>query len=178
MENLYPVTFYLLGAYCSEYPPAKKPSFYFKWLAGLLVVFSMYDVFYLHGDGSSATYYGYENYQVLLVCFLIFRGISSLDIKKLPSGFLKCTETVSKLSFYIYLLSGITDDILYPIVAANVADYYLNYGYFILTAIISFTAAFLLSVPLYPIGEWLPKRGIALMNRLIDRFTNRTAAAN
>ena len=141
-KNLYPVTFYLLGAYCSEYPPAKKPSLYFKWLAGLLVVFSMYDVFYLHGDGSSATYYGYENYQVLLVCFLIFRGISSLDIKKLPSGFLKCTETVSKLSFYIYLLSGITDDILYPIVAANVADYYLNYGYFILTAIISFTAAF------------------------------------
>ena len=177
-KNLYPITFYLLGAYCSEYPP-KKPSFYFKWLAGLLVVFSIYDVFYLHGDGGRAPYYGNENYQVLLVCFLIFRGISSLDIEKLPSGFLKCTETVSKLSFYIYLLSGITDDILYPIVAANVADYYLNYGYFIPTAIISFTAAFLLSVPLYPIGEWLSKHCIALVNRAIDKLAaKRTAAAN
>lgn len=177
-KNLYPVTFYLLGAYCSEYPSAKKPSFYFRWLVGLLVVFSIYDVFYLHGDGGRAPYYGYENYQVLLVCFLIFRGISSLDIEKLPSGFIKCTEIVSKLSFYIFLLSGITDDILYPVVAANVEDYYLNYGYFLPTALISFTAALLLSIPLYPIGEWLSKRCIALVNSLIDRLTKQKAAAN
>lgn len=177
-KNLYPVTFYLLGAYCSEYPPAKKPSFYFKWLAGLLVVFSMYDVFYLHGDGSSATYYGYENYQVLLVCFLIFCGISSLDTEKRPAFLIKCTEGISKLSLYTFLLSGITDDILYPVVAANVEDYYLNYGYFLPTALISFTAALLLSALLYPLGEWLSRKTRSLISRTIDRLAEKRAVEN
>lgn len=177
-KNLYPVTFYLLGAYCSEYPPAKKPSFYFKWLAGLLVVFSVYDVFYLHGDGSSATYYGYENYQLLLVCFLIFRWVSSLGTEKRPAFLIKCTEGISTLSLYTFLLSGITDDILYPIVAANVEDYYLNYGYFLPTALISFTAALLLSALLYPLGEWLSRKTRSLISRTIDRLAEKRAIEN
>ena len=176
-KNLYPVTMYLLGAYCCEYAPPKKPAFYFKWLAGLLVVFSVYDVFYLHGDGSRVGYYGCENYQVLLVCFLLFRGLSALDTEKCPAFLLKCTETVSKLSLYIFLLSAIPDDILYPIVAANVADYYSNYGYFIPTALISFTASLLMSVPLYPVCEWLSRKARDLINRFTDRLSAKRAAA-
>ena len=70
------------------------------------------------------------------------------------------------------------DNILYSYFRENVADYLSNNGYFIVTALISFTASFLVTALVYPIGEWLSKRCIALVNRLIDRLTNRTAAAN
>ena len=67
---------------------------------------------------------------------------------------------------------------LYSYFRENVADYLSNNGYFIVTALISFTASFLVTALVYPIGEWLSKHCIALVNSLIDRLTKQKAAAN
>lgn len=65
------------------------------------------------------------------------------------------------------------DNILYSYFRENVADYLSNNSYFIVTALISFTASFLVTALVYPIGEWLSKHCIALVNRAIARCRKR-----
>ena len=176
--RLFPVTYYFIGAYCSEYKPSKSASWYFRWLLVLLAAFTVYDVFYIHGDGSRVPGYSYDNYQVLVIGFFVFRWLGSIDTAHLPRFLLGSAEYLSRIALYFYLAAGMVDNILYSYFRERVADYLSNNGYFIVTALISFAASLLVTALIYPIGEWLSKRCIALVNRLIDRLTNRTAAAN
>ncbi len=176
--RLFPVTYYFIGAYCSEYKPSKSASWYFRWLLTLLAVFTVYDVFYIHGDGSRVPGYSNDNYQVLVIGFFVFRWLGSIDTAHLPRFLLGSAEYLSRIALYFYLAAGMVDNILYSYFRENVADYLSNNGYFIVTALISFTASFLVTALVYPIGEWLSKHCIALVNSLIDRLTKQKAAAN
>ena len=176
--RLFPVTYYFIGAYFSEYKPTRSASWYFRWLLVLFAAFTVYDVFYLHGDGSAVPGYSNDNYQVLIIGAFVFRWLSSIDTGRLPRFLLGSAEYLSKIALYFYLAAGMVDNILYSCFRENVADYLSNNGYFIVTALISFVASLLVTALIYPLGEWLSKHCIALVNRMIERLAKRKAAAN
>ena len=112
-EKLYPICYYFTGAYLGEYLSKKKPAHSCLALVMVLIVFCAFNQFMF--DGQAINYEGvnYAHYQTYFVSLLIFVFLSSLNLDSCPSFISKAIYKIAELSFSAYLLSWISDGIIY-----------------------------------------------------------------
>lgn len=117
LEQLYPITYYFIGAYLSEYADDIKLSAFPLLLLYILVVISggMFVNRFVEGH----MYYEISLFvdwnSVLNVCSttLLFLTILKCDFSKTPKIICKLIETTSLISLQMYLVSYIFDQIVY-----------------------------------------------------------------
>lgn len=112
-EKLYPICYYFTGAYLGDYLNRKRPVFTGFVLVVLLMVFYVFNQFLF--DGQAINYEGinYAHYQIYFVSLLIFVLLFSLDLERIPRLISKIIYKIAELSFAAYLLSWISDGIIY-----------------------------------------------------------------
>ena len=170
-KNLYPITYYFTGAYLAEYRPrlsAKKALCLLAALLPLCVLFNRF-AYGVGGAGMiGVTYDHAEVYAVSMLCFLTLRGVRT---ESLPEGLCRFVARVSRLSFGAYLLSWISDGLLYPPFVRMVPGYIQRLPWALPVTALSLALALLLS----QFTEWanIPlDRGVQTLLRRPDRKTD------
>ena len=126
-KNLYPITYYLIGAYLGEYKPRLSSGKALLLCCALLALFGVYDVFHLARDGSLVPGIGYDHHQVMVVGVLLFIALHNLRISKTTGVPAFCIRKLSELSFSIYLLSWVSDGLIYPVLVRLIPEYTARY---------------------------------------------------
>ena len=152
-KNIYPITFYFVGVYLSEFKPRKNAGFYLISAFILTLVFSLFDIFHMGKNGSWVVSIYYDHYQLFIISVLLFCGINSIKTGRIPGAIIKCASKVSLLSFYIFLLSGITDIFVFDQLEKFVPNFQSEYLLSLLAAAASFILALVLSAAIYPACE-------------------------
>lgn len=106
--NLYPITYYFIGSYISEYQPKvnKKLSVFYI----LLVLLIQTSCYYLLLDGNKFSwdiYGGYGSILTVILTVLIFLSLYSIDIKNKKIS--KLISSISLCSLDMYLFSYLID---------------------------------------------------------------------
>lgn len=152
-KDLYPITYYYLGAYVRRNVDLKKlhsgKLLFFLLvsllLSGLFNVWRSYSVCFIGGNWCE-----YSGVQNVINSILLFLFINSFHYRPLPTWGLKRLVLISNLTFGAYLLSWIPDQIIYPVLNAavkDVPDRIFNFPIYIgKTVLISLLLSFLIFV--------------------------------
>lgn len=160
--RLYPLCYYFTGAYLREYMPQGKPG---KWAAALLVFLAAYSVFfYFHSGANGAALIGVyqDTFPVYLLSVLLFICLFRLPLGAVPGPVSALLRKVSDLTLPAYLLTWITDSLIYPRLMAAVPAGPARYPWLLLTVPLSLISALLMA----QVVEWL----FSPINRLTGRL--------
>ena len=117
----FPITFYFVGAYLSEFPLKLKLSKCIPALIGTILIYGTFCFYRSYNeqyvDGSWSWSYAPV---VLIIAVLTFHFFSSLDYRRLHPKVLKLFSGISTLSLGAYLVSRIYDEIVYGIMVRYV----------------------------------------------------------
>lgn len=116
--RLYPLCYYFIGAYLREYRPRLSGAKTAALLVAAVLLFSLFDLFYYSRNAMAMIGIAYENYQVFSVSVLLFMLLLKIPTGKLPSALCRSFAFVSELSFTVYLISWIPDNLIYPALIA------------------------------------------------------------
>lgn len=132
-SGIYPLLYYYMGAYLSEYKSDIKLSLGRNLLLIIssIVVFGTYSYWRSYGTafvwGAWCSYGGFTN---VIDAFLVFIFLLRIDMSVWPNVVKKIIRRVSEVSLSIYLLSWIFDNYAYSILN-NKVEYMLNrLGYY------------------------------------------------
>ena len=143
--RLYPLCYYFTGAYLSEYMPKAKPG---KWAAALLAFLAAYSVFfYFHHDANGAALIGVyqDTFPVYILSVLLFVTLFHLPLGTVPGPVAALLRKVSDLTLPAYLLTWITDSLIYPRLMAAVTAGPARYPWLLLTVPLSLIFALLMA---------------------------------
>ena len=143
--RLYPLCYYFTGAYLSEYMPKAKPG---KWAAALLAFLAAYSVFfYFHHDANGAALIGVyqDTFPVYILSVLLFVTLFHLSLGTVPGPVAALLRKVSDLTLPAYLLTWITDSLIYPRLMAAVPAGPARYPWLLLTVPLSLISALLMA---------------------------------
>jgi surface polysaccharide O-acyltransferase-like enzyme len=155
----YPLCYYFTGAYLREYTPEIKQG---KLLACLVAFMGLYAVlFYFRYSASGAALNSviyYDTWEVYVISVLLFVLLSRLSLARQGFG-ARLLVKISELSLPAYLLTWISDSVIYPRLIAKVAEGVPRYKWLLLTVPLSLLAALImaqLAMWLYaPVGNWV-----------------------
>lgn len=155
--DAYPIGYYFIGAYLFEYQEQFK-KFKKTWLLLLIATFAFFvldvilDYQTTYQDFAGNQYNGFEP---LIVSFLIFVCCLRIPVTK---GFQLPIRKLSQWTLGIYLMSDVTDQLVYPIarMLLPTMEQRLTYGFVIILT--SFSAAVLFSYPFERSSEWLRRK--------------------
>lgn len=156
--RLYPLCYYFTGAYLSEYMPKVKPG---KWAAALLAFLAAYSVFFcFHYDANGAALIGVyqDTFPVYILSVLLFVTLFHLPLGTVPGPVAALLRKVSDLTLPAYLLTWITDSLIYPRLMAAVPAGPARYPWLLLTVPLSLISALLMA----QVVDWV----FAPVNRL------------
>lgn len=112
--NIYPLTYYFIGAYISEYGfNLKKSHSIIILLASWLISSSVFTVFSYGRTFAAHNLTNYNGVLNLILSVLVFGLLLNLNTSKLNSSIKNIILNISKLSFGMYLFSYIVDEIIY-----------------------------------------------------------------
>ncbi len=111
--RLYPVCYYFVGAYLREFSPRPRGRRVLPWLAAAVLVFAAFDLFFYRSRAQAMIGVAYENYQVFTVSVLLFLLLLSARLPE-DGALSRGLGLVSRLSYGMYMLSWIPDNLLYP----------------------------------------------------------------
>lgn len=161
--RLYPLCYYFTGAYLSEYMPKIRPG---KCAAALLAFLAAYSVFfYFHSGANGAALIGVyqDTFPVYILSVLVFVFLFRLPLGAVPGFAAAVLRKVSDLTLPAYLLTWISDSLIYPILKAALPAGPARYPWLLLTVPASLLLALLLAqvaVLLYaPLGKLAEKLG-------------------
>lgn len=160
--RLYPLCYYFTGAYLSEYMPKAKPG---KWAAALLAFLAAYSVFfYFHYDANGSALIGVyqDTFPVYILSVLLFVTVFRLPLGTVPGPVAALLRKVSDLTLPAYLLTWITDSLIYPRLMAAVPAGPSRYPWLLLTVPLSLVSALLMA----QVVDWV----FAPINRLTKRL--------
>ena len=143
--RLYPLCYYFTGAYLSEYMPKAKPG---KWAAALLAFLAAYSVFfYFHYDANGAALIGVyqDTFPVYILSVLLIVILFRLPLGTVPGPVAAILRKVSDLTLPAYLLTWITDSLIYPRLMAAVPAGPARYPWLLLTVPLSLISALLMA---------------------------------
>ena len=143
--RLYPLCYYFTGAYLSEYMPKAKPG---KLAAALLAFLAAYSVFfYFHYDANGAALIGVyqDTFPVYILSVLLFVILFRLPLGTVPGLVAAILRKVSDLTLPAYLLTWITDSLIYPRLMAAVPAGPARYPWLLLTVPLSLISALLMA---------------------------------
>lgn len=145
-KNLSPIAYYYTGAYLRRVHPKVSA----KKAAGLLFLlvaaFVAVDVVLL-GPGGEWTidvtrYDHYQGYVTAVLCFVILQNAGA---DRFPAKIQTAVKYFASLSLSIYLLSWITDSLIYPWFKAAVPDLNTQFWFMLPLGLLSFLGAALLA---------------------------------
>lgn len=160
--RLYPLCYYFTGAYLNEYMPRAKPG---KWAAALLAFLAAYSVFfYFHYDANGAALIGVyqDTFPVYILSVLLFVILFRLPLGTVPGPVAALLRKVSDLTLPAYLLTWITDSLIYPRLMAAVPAGPARYPWLLLTVPLSLISALLMA----QVVDWV----FAPINRLTKKL--------
>ena len=143
--RFYPLCYYFTGAYLSEYMPKARPG---KWAAALLAFLAAYSVFfYFHYDANGAALIGVyqDTFPVYILSVLLFVILFRLPLGTVPGPVAAILRKVSDLTLPAYLLTWITDNLIYPRLMAAVPAGPARYPWLLLTVPLSLISALLMA---------------------------------
>lgn len=121
--DLYPVTYYFIGAYLRENPPKRPPIGAF--FCFFLTVLAAGSLNYLLSHEQNFVWGNWQDWGSLLnlgMAFFLFRAVSGLNMSRMPDVLKRAFARMSDWSLGAYLVSWIFDFSFYPILTARVAD--------------------------------------------------------
>ena len=154
--RLYPLCYYFLGAYLREYHPRPKAGRVWPLLAAAVLLFAGFDLFFYRGRAQAIIGVAYENYQVFTVSALLFLALLSLPAPR--AGAARLLARISVLSYGMYMLSWIPDNLLYPRLIARFPEATARYVWMLPCALGVFLASLALSQLAQFLFEPLEKR--------------------
>lgn len=136
-NGIFPITYYLIGAYLSEYPLNLSKR---KTVALAFLVFLGAGTFnYLQSWGTAYTEGPWQTNQSLftvLQAVLVFHFFLRLDCSRIPGQIQKLLAGLSDLCFAAYLVSSIFDEWFYPASGWYGLPVYKLEGYFVLVPLV------------------------------------------
>lgn len=163
--RLYPLCYYFTGAYLSEYMPKIRPG---RLAAALLAFLAAYSVFfYFHYDANGAALIGVyqDTFPVYILSVLLFAILLRLSLGAVPGPVAALLRKVSDLSLPAYLLTWITDSLIYPRLMAAVPAGPARYPWLLLTVPASLIAALFLA----QVVDWI----FSPVNRLTKKLAQK-----
>ncbi len=151
-KNLSPIAYYYTGAWMRRHPPKLSAGKALGLLLAVTAAFVGIDVL-LYGPGGEWTievtrYSHYQGYVCAVLCFILLKNTGD---GRLPGAVRKLVSRLAALSLSIYLLSGITDALLYPWFKNAVPDLNRQFWYLLPVSLLSFAGAALLAQA----ADWL-----------------------
>lgn len=150
-QRIWPVAFYLMGAYVGEYRPAPGAKKCALWFASALLVFSGFN-FLTYSPVSpvalnpvAANLYSHESLQNALLTPLVFLLVMNLRLDGARPWFKRLTAAVSKYSYGAFLFSSVTDSFVYSLLTAMVESVPLRLAFMPVALPISYALAVLAS---------------------------------
>lgn len=144
--TLYPITYYYIGAYIKEYDIKLSVKKTFILLLGALIVFSAFNYYRSYpGTFSHGAYNYWGGFENVITSTLSFLLLLHLDLKKIPYSLSKIIIKISNLSFGAYLLSYISDSVIYPYLIAAVPNMRHRLKWYFLVIPLSFLLSLILS---------------------------------
>lgn len=118
--ELYPFTYYFIGAYLSEYRIKMKKSINLALIFIIVLIESTLTFFHYYGTVFSWNFLeGYNSFLTLSISVLIFILLYDLEIKSESTKFI--ISDFSKAALDIYLISYVFDSIIYPYVKNKIS---------------------------------------------------------
>lgn len=144
--RLYPIMYYYIGAYISEFKPKIKIG-----LNSLLVILStlLIGTFFFYINHGVAFAWG--DYQdscsilIVLISILVFILLHNIDLSKVKDKTKKFLKHVSDITLGAYLMSYIFDEVIYTNLRTSIPDMLDRIYYFPLTTVLVFIGALLVS---------------------------------
>lgn len=166
-ENIYPLTYYYIGAFIHEYQKDIKISLKSNFLLFCVSVILMGSYSYYRSYNSNfiwGSWCGWGGFENIITTVLLFVFLLRINTAHMPHIIQKFFFMVSELSLGIYLVSWIFDQFNYPKLnqlVPNVAD---RLPYYCLIVPLNFVLAFILS--------FIINLLYVLFDNLLHRFTN------
>lgn len=149
-QRIYPITYYYMGCYLSEYGLKIKKSvnaiLIVLWtiFSGTFCYWRSYKTTFISGD-----WCGYQSPFNVILTLLVFAFIINTNFDKMPNGLAKFIQKISGLCLGGYLVSWIFDNELYPTLLEKVPKMLNRLEYYIVMVpivfILSLFASYLLS---------------------------------
>lgn len=171
--RLYPLTYYFVGAYLSEYMPKVKPWKLGMALLAVILAFTAFIMYYCDFKtiGTDVLTY-HDSFGIFIIVVLTFIWFCNLDLSRVPAVIGKAATQISKVSFSAYLLSHIFDSILYQKIFYWLPYLRYRYKYSIPVVIVSFVCSILLACVVEYIGAPISK---ALKNAIAKHLPQKEA---
>lgn len=150
-KNLYPVTYYFTGAYLAEYRPRLPAKKALGLLAALLPLSVLSARFAYGASGAHLIGMTYDHGAVYAVSLACFVTLYTLKTAHLPARLAAFIGWVSRLSFGAYLLSWVSDGLLYPVFIRLVPAFEARLPWALPVTALSLAIA----LPLAQLSEWL-----------------------
>lgn len=153
-KNLSPIAYYYTGAYLHKVRPQVSAKKTLVLLIILVTAFVAVDVVLL-GPGGEWTidvtrHDHYQGYVTAVLCFVILQNAGA---DRFPEKAQAAVKYFASLSLSIYLLSWITDSLIYPRFKAAVPDLNTQFWFMIPLGLLSFLGAAVLA----QLAEWICK---------------------
>ena len=130
--DIYPITYYVVGAYLAEYPPKIKNRTLLMLLIVHIGLSGTYIFFRSHGinfvDGFWNNWKSITNFISAILIFMIIKNINTIHWNVNLKGVIKY---ISGITLGAYLVSWIFDSIFYPILNSKVELAVMRFSYFI-----------------------------------------------
>lgn len=143
--RLYPLCYYFLGAYLADYMPRISWKKLLVWLLSLLGAFSLYFYFHYDGQGQALTEIYQTSWQIFILAVLLFVFLYRLPLDSMPELFRRCIGFIAGLTLPAFLMSWISDSMIYPVLMAALPAGPARYPWLMLTAPLSFCLALLMA---------------------------------
>jgi len=144
--SLYPITYYLIGAFISEFDVKIRTWINLAIILLIILMNTILAIYVSHGSvfewGIFNDWNGFGN--VLLSTFA-FIFIKHLNLEKVPAWTEKFILSVSELSLGIYLVSWIFDSLAYPVLNSNIPQVQNRLFYYFLVVPLVFLGSALLA---------------------------------
>ena len=154
-KSMYPVTYYFVGCFISEYRPRLHVLKKIAFLIFAPLVPSLIVAYFSVGRGAYA-WYLFNGNQTLTVCITavaVFLAFYDINIRftavRLP------VQLISACSFEMYLMSYLADKYVYSL--SELSNKYNIVATFAIVLVSSFIMAGMVKLPLTPICSWLKK---------------------
>ncbi len=152
---LYPVTYYMIGCYLSEYGLKIKKALNISLIFIVWIISSIYNYWRSYnGKFISGNWCDYESIANVLLTTLVFAFFININYDKVSNFFVKIFKNVSGLCFASYLVSWIFDSYFYAILIEKVPKMIDRLQYYIIIVPIIFICSLLLSFIIGKI-QWL-----------------------
>lgn len=145
--NIYPITYYFVGAYLREYKINIKP---FKNLILIIlsvIIFGTISLYFSYNRTfiSNSITSGWNTPQSFIITTLVFIFLININLNNLPNKLKNIIYKISNRSFGIYLVSYIFDDFFYSYLNKYIKNTPDKLYYFILIIIIVLIYSYILS---------------------------------